>query len=150
MIHTWLFTWNPERWAWDNRLTGYAETKHEIDTIGFSFVRWTCGVNKSIKPGDRIFLIRLGNEPRGIVASGYALSCVFEGVHWDEERAALGKQAKRIFLKLDKMADTNFDNILRMERLKNISSTFTWSSQMSGICIHNDIAKALESEWEKL
>jgi len=146
-INTWLFTWNPEKWAWDSRLNGYAETKHEIETIGCSYIKWSCGVNKSIRTGDRIFLFRLGKDPRGIVASGYALSDVFEGAHWDEGKAVHGKRVRRVWIKLDKMVETNFKDILSSERLLELSPEFCWSPQASGIGINEDLAKAVEREW---
>ncbi|MBE5937149.1 MAG: hypothetical protein E7265_03865 [Lachnospiraceae bacterium] len=82
----WLLTWNQARWAWDDRLDGYKEMIQEIGQVGKAFSKWTCGVNKSIKAGDRVFMIKLGSEPRGIIASGIAITDVFEGTHWDSEK----------------------------------------------------------------
>ena len=82
-MKTWLFTWNRDRWPWDDKLYGYKELISNIQQIGHAYAVWTCGVNKSIQPGDRIFLIKLGSKPKGIVASGTAISPVFEGNHWD-------------------------------------------------------------------
>lgn len=76
----WLLTWNQARWAWDDRLDGYKEMIQEIGKVGKAFSKWTCGVNKSIKAGDRVFMIKLGSEPRGIIASGIAITDVFEGL----------------------------------------------------------------------
>lgn len=80
-MKTWLFTWNRDRWPWDDKLSGYKELISNIHQIGHAYTVWTCGVNKSIQPGDRIFLIKLGSKPKGIVASGTAISPVFEGTH---------------------------------------------------------------------
>ena len=46
---------------------------------------WSCGVTKTIEPGDRVFLIKLGKEPRGIVGSGRADSAPAKGrgVDWE-------------------------------------------------------------------
>lgn len=147
-MKTWLFTWNPRLWAWDNIIDGYQETYGEVKTVGFSYCKWTCGVNKSIEPEDRIFLIRLGVEPRGIIASGYAVSPVFEGTHWDPEKRALGRTARRIYIRFDKMLDVEHQ-ILEMAELKRIGGSMHWSSQSSGISIPDEIAAKLEAVWEK-
>ena len=44
-MKTWLFTWNPDRWAWDDDITGYKEMKNDIDEVGFAYGKWSCGVN---------------------------------------------------------------------------------------------------------
>ena len=36
----------------------------------------------AVKEGDRVFLIRLGKEPKGIIMSGYAATDVFVSPHW--------------------------------------------------------------------
>ena len=121
--------------------------KHQIAQVGRSFATWSCGQNKSIKAGDRIFLIRLGVEPRGIVASGYAATDVFEGPHWDIERAENGDKARRIFIEFDKILDPMKDAVLNMEELMEISPTFCWSPQSSGVHIPDEIATMIEYKW---
>ncbi|RLC39437.1 MAG: HNH endonuclease, partial [Candidatus Coatesbacteria bacterium] len=81
-MKTYLLSWNPEIWEWD-------DLDDEINTIkekGFVEGRWSCGRTKIIKPGDYFFLIRLGKEPKGIFASGRIISDVYEDEHWNEER----------------------------------------------------------------
>lgn len=102
-MRTWLFTWNVDRWAWNDSINGYKELIADIEQVGHAYCKWTCGVNKSIEKGDRIFMIKLGSAPKGIVASGYAVTGVFEGTHWDEEKKQAGKKAKRIFVDFDKI-----------------------------------------------
>ena len=57
---TYLFAWNPERFEWkdlDAQIRAVQETGAADDA-------WSCGSVKSIPPGSRFFLIRLGQEPR--------------------------------------------------------------------------------------
>lgn len=147
-MKTWLFTWNPSRWAWDDPIYGKEEMSREISRIGESFCKWTCGGTKSIQKGDRIFLIRLGCNPRGIVASGFAITDVFPGIHWDSEKAALGKPANRVYIRFDKIIPDG-SPILSMEDLKILSEKMMWSSQTSGISIAPEIAEKLEQEWSE-
>ena len=149
-MKAWLFTWNRDRWPWDDKLYGYKELISNIQQIGHAYAVWTCGVNKSIQPGDRIFLIKLGSKPKGIVASGTAISPVFEGNHWDSEKQKAGIRARRIYLDFDKIKDCDKDQILDFETLKTISSSFNWSTQSSGIGIPEDISTILEEKWRTL
>ena len=146
-MRTWLFTWNPKRWQWDDKYDGYLEMKHQIAQVGRSFATWSCGVSKSIKAGDRIFLIRLGVEPRGIIASGFAATDVFEGPHWDPERAAAGDSCKRIFIEFDRILDVDNDAIVPIDLLKNRFPSVCWSSQSSGIQIPANVATDVETIW---
>ena len=146
-MRTWLFTWNPSRYAWDDKYDGYLEMKNQISQAGITYNSWSCGNNKSIKKGDRIFLIRLGVEPRGIMASGYAATDVFEGPHWDAQREALGIKCRRLFIEFDKIQDPISENIIPMDKLIEINPQFKWSSQMSGIEIPNHIATEVEIIW---
>lgn len=148
-MKTWLFTWNPSSWAWDDRYNGYIEMKSQISQTGRSYRTWSCGNNKSIKKGDRVFLIRLGVEPKGIVASGYAATDVFEGPHWDYERDRLGMRCRRIFIEFDRIQDPVSDNMIMMDTLKGIHQSYKWSSQTSGIEIPGHIAEELELIWKR-
>lgn len=147
-MNTWLLTWNPNRWPWDFPVYDRREASWETENYGFSFIKWTCGVNKSIKTGDRVFLIKLGAEPRGIIASGKAVTDVFSGTHYDEEKAAQGIKANRIYVKFDKVIGDD-NKILPMEQLIEISDTQKWSSQSSGISIDPETAEKLEEVWAK-
>lgn len=145
----WLFTWNPRKWPWDNPIDGYKEMIREVNAVGASYCKWSCGITKTIQPRDRIFIIRLGEKPRGIIASGEALTPVFEGTNWDETKAKQGKTVNRIYIKIDKIVDPA-TTILSIDMLKSISSTMCWTPQNSGISIPNDVAKVLENIWNKI
>ena len=144
----WLFAWNPKRYAWDESFGGYSDLKNRIKQVGKVYDTWSTGVNVSIKEGDRIFLIRLGDENRGIVASGYAATDVFKSPHWEIERAIKGDISKHIYIAFNKMIDIE-DSPLKMEVLKEIAPDFHWSMQSSGISIPENIALKLERIWTK-
>lgn len=148
-MRTWLFTWNKERWAWDGIFDGYKELKSDIEQVGHAYLKWSCGVNKSIQPGDRIFLIKLGEMPKGIVASGYAKSFVLEGAHWDSEKRKAGRKARRVYVDFDTILDYETDEILPFDELKEISADYKWSAQASGVSIPDDIAEKIEEAWKQ-
>ena len=66
-MNTYLIVWNPKRWTWDY----IEESIEQFEKFGRCSERWSCGNAKSIKPGDRIFLIKVGTEPKGIIGSGF-------------------------------------------------------------------------------
>lgn len=66
-MRTYLLTWNPEKYHWDSLKLDIEKFEKE----GSLLTAWSCGVTRSIVKGDRVFMMRLGGEPRGIFASGY-------------------------------------------------------------------------------
>ena len=146
-MKTWLLTWNPKRYAWDELNGGFEDLLDRIHQVGHIYERWSTGVNISIKEGDRAFLIRLGVEPRGIIASGHAATNVFRSPHWELHRAIKGDISKHIYVEFDKIVRPQ-ETPLPMSVLKDISPTFQWSSQSSGINIPQDIAMEMECLWK--
>lgn len=144
----WLMAWNPHRFRWDDLNGGFADLKNRIEQVGKIYETWSTGVNISIKEGDRIFLIRLGDVERGIVASGYAATDVFTNPHWEEERAKKGERSKHIYIRFDKMIFIK-DSPLTMSVLQEIAPSYHWSTQSSGVSIPEDIALKLEALWNK-
>ena len=142
-ISTWLLTWNPKRYQDRDPQYSLAELENDLSQLGYSISKWSCGVTTSIKPGDQVYLIRLGEEPRGIVASGRALSGVFTGTHWDEEKRVRGVQAKRIYVKFDDIRLRN-GVIFSIELLKLQFPSVHWSAQASGRSIPVEVAQELQ------
>jgi 5-methylcytosine-specific restriction protein A len=141
---TYLLTWNSEPLNWFD-LEGDIK---EIQKKGTLKGNWSCGVTKKIVPNDRIFLMKLGKDPRGIIASGWTISSSYSDEHWDEELASQGKKA--VYVEID------FDTILKPENIfprknleKGIYSEMFWSPQASGVTIQEDIAEKLEDDWAK-
>lgn len=147
-MKTWLFIWNPNNYKWDDKTYGYNELRNDISQLGYAYGKWSSGINKSIRKGDRVFLIRLGTKDRGIVASGYAETMVFEGTHWDEKRAETGKKARRIYIRFDKILNIDAGEYLPYEKLQYIDHHYHWSPQGSGVSIPDDTVSRLEIHWK--
>ncbi|MEY2875581.1 MAG: hypothetical protein RLZZ373_2952 [Pseudomonadota bacterium] len=92
-----LLTWNPKNWHW-NDLPDIA--RQLADGLPIE-QRWSCGNSRSIEVGSRVFLLRQGAEPKGIVASGWVTKAPFAALHWDTVRAARGDQAFFIMFAAD-------------------------------------------------
>jgi 5-methylcytosine-specific restriction protein A len=140
---TYLLTWNPNRFDWKT----LKKQIREVQRNGFVSTDWSVGSTKRIKPYDRLFMIRLGKEPRGIMASGWATSEWFPEPHWNPELAAEGKETISIKLEFDVLLDPD-ERIFPFERLsEGIYKKVWWTPQGSGKTIPEDVAEQLEKDW---
>jgi 5-methylcytosine-specific restriction protein A len=143
-VATYLLAWNPKRWHWDD----LPDRVREIEDKGSTLRRWSCGGSTQIRQGDRLFLIRLGEEPKGILASGEAVSDWYEGSHWDADKARSGETTHYVDVTFDALFDPSEEPILPRHFLNEPPfSDQHWDTQSSGIRIHDHVAAALEEEW---
>lgn len=148
-IKTWLFTWNPSRFPWNDYEAGYHATIQEIEQLGFSIMRWSCGNTKRIRANDQIYLIRIGCKNKGLVAKGIAVSDVFNGLHWDSDMARKGKKVNRVFVRFESIVDLSNKPPLDLEILRNLFPDVCWTPQASGITIPESICSQLNNLWTK-
>lgn len=140
-MYTYLLAWNNKRFDW----TEINEAIAEINNIGFYEGSWSCGRNKSIQPGDRLFLIKLGQNPKGLCASGVATSTVNQDDHWEGD---LDKLSNYIDFKFDILLNPKKEDVLGLDILKNeVNDKQLWTPQNSGIKIQPHIADKLERVW---
>lgn len=112
---------------------------------GFFDGRWSCGRTKRIEAGDRLFLLRQGREPRGIMASGYAKSAPYSDKHWDKSR---DDEALYVDARFDSLLVPDQDGVLPLSRLRNGTlATVNWQTQSSGISVVPLAASQLEKLW---
>lgn len=141
-----LLTWIRRRFRWEG-LAAEAERTKEGDSSPYV---WSCGGNKTIPRGARLFLMHLRAEPRGIVASGWALSAApYEQEHWDPERAARGEKALFVTAEFERILDPEHDAPLSHAALRARFPDVTWFPQGSGITIPAPVAAELEKLWAK-
>lgn len=139
-MNTYLFVWNPNRWTWDT----LEEDVEEVNATGNCPESWSCGVNKSIKKGDRAFLIRIGSEPKGIMGAGFVVSEPFVDRHWS------GEDRKALYVDIDFETILNpvKEPILTLDLLKTGKlAVQNWTPQASGISIRPELLDELEALW---
>lgn len=141
-MSTILLAWNPLKFPW-------GDLQDELDSVRRgekASETWSVGASRIIQPGDRFFMMRLGQPPRGIVASGWITSRPFEAPHWDPSKAQEGEvtfYVDIVFTRLDA------EPLVPWSRLQGAPfSQFRWGIQRSGVRIPPDIAEALEAEWQ--
>lgn len=132
-----LFSWNPERWEWGNFDT-YVE---DVENVGNTIVRWSCGRIKNIAIGSRAYLIRLGREPKGIIGRGIVQSAPEEEDHWDEELYKNGEKCNYVNIEFDTL--TYFPIVPLDELQEPPFDTWRWAIQQSGPKIPDEHILAL-------
>lgn len=134
-----LLTWNPEQFSTggDGSATGLLDY-HEGDEVP-----WSCR-SKQPQFGDTVYLIRLGKEPRGIIAKGVITQAPFSDSDWKN------KDQNRSYIKfeLQGLRQSCQAGLLPMLLLKAALPDQTWSSQTSGIAIKPDVTATLADLWE--
>jgi 5-methylcytosine-specific restriction protein A len=139
-MNTFLFVWNPKRWTWED----IEDNINEVDRTGKCSQRWSCGNTKSIKPGDRIFLIKVGTEPKGIVGAGFATTEPFPERHWSGE----DREAFYIDIDFEVLLNPDKEPILTLDILKTGKlAKQTWIPQASGISIRPELVDEIEAVW---
>jgi 5-methylcytosine-specific restriction enzyme A len=145
-MRTYLLTWSPKKWQWKDLPRRISELKRK----GYCVTDWSCGNNKSINKGDRVFLLRQGEEPRGIVGAGWAESDSYEEIHWRKEKARIGRTTMYIMVRWETLLNPEIESILPREWLNDaVLSKVNWNTQISGITIWPDVAVALEEIWSE-
>ena len=141
---SYLLTWNPQKWPWED----LHESITEIAEKGFTRFTWSCGNSKRIVEGDRVFLLRQGLEPRGILGAGWAAGNSFEEIHWREEKAERGRTTRYVEVRWEVLLNPATESIFPREWLNEPPlSRINWNTQISGISIRDDVARVLEERW---
>lgn len=143
-MNTYLLTWNPLRWHWDDLAVSSAETLAGRGVLA----SWSCGNTKKIQAGDRIFLMRVAKDPKGIIASGWVTTAPHLRLHWDVDKAAAGINCLGVDGEWERLLNPAIDAPLGIRVLQNGKlGDFNWTPQSSGIQIPDEIAIELEKKW---
>ena len=141
-MRTFLLTWNLRRWKWDgwDNLAAICEKEKPVEG------RWSCGNNKGIKRGDRVFLLRQGSESPGILGAG----SVVEGSH---EEPAFDDEAKRrmaLYVRVSWERAVPVARCLSRETLlKGILRPSLVNTRVGGVEIDAESVTRLEREWAR-
>jgi hypothetical protein len=139
-MKAYLFGWNPLKFEW-------ADIDHDIKKLadtGKLEDNWSVISHKSIRPGDRAFIVRVGVEPKGIFASGIVASDAYPAFR-------NGRHYYRVTVALDVLLNPDKESILTLDILKtgNLAAQ-NWTPQASGISIRPELVDELEGVWQDL
>jgi len=137
-MNAYLFGWNPHKFKWEDLDKDIAK----LAATGELKDNWSVASHKTIKPGDRAFIVRVGVEPKGIFASGYTSSEPYLALR-------LGRTYHRIEISLDVLLNPDKQPILSLDILRtgNLAEQ-TWTPQASGISIRPQLVEELEGVWQ--
>jgi 5-methylcytosine-specific restriction protein A len=122
-----LFAWNSNPDMFDN----YEVYLRKLSKKGTCTVRWRCN-SKTIRSGDRIFLIKIGKHPKGIIGSGKAITDPYDN---------------GIDLELDMLLGPDDASLSIAVLQKGNLSKQNWTPQMNGISIKPEVVGELEEKW---
>lgn len=133
-----LLTWKPSAESpWED----FPDAIRAIKAGRTYLANWSSGKTKRIRKGDRLFMMRQGDDDPGLIASGHADGKPYRDTHWsDRSKTAL-------------YVDVVYDFVRKrsvIPRTELRSQPFTaghWDSQSSGTSIDPTIVAELEAIW---
>ena len=133
-----LLSWKPEVSVWDYEKV-YSEIQNgkKVKTIG-----WRTRALQEVKIGMEVFIMKLGEEPKGIIAHGH----VVKGPYLENE-------TYYVDIEFDSIQNANDEKeIISLAELKNKFKSKTWDSQGDavGSYIDETILPELKEMWSKL
>ena len=141
----WLITWNKKNWSWDGYERLCLETKN-----GHPFCdEWAC-ISSKPRVGEDVFLLKLGEAPKGIVGHGKVVREQYEKDHYDPVKAAQGIRQKAIDVEFDRLLDYGHEKILSQAELIDKCQGQQWSPQGSGIEIRQEVLPTLRELWDEV
>ena len=137
-MKAYLFGWNPIKFAWEDI---DKDIKHIAATGKFED-NWSVVSHKTIQPGDRAYIVRVGVEPKGIFASGIIVSDPYVAF-------SKGRHYYRVTIALYILLNPDKEPVLTLDILKTGNlATQTWTPQASGISIRPELVDELEGVWQ--
>lgn len=143
-MSAYLLTWNPKNWDWPDLPVIVQRIHNGAPTDQ----RWSCGNTRFMPIGSRVFLLRQGTEPKGIIASGWVTKAPFPDTHWDPARAARGEQAHFVIFTADALLNPELDLPLDVRgEVTGPLSELRVNAPASGNSIPERVALALSAAW---
>jgi len=140
---TYLLTWNPSLHPYSS----FEGVVKKVKKEGTAVLGWSTGNRKTVSKGERVFLMRQGIDPLGLIGSGRIINDSIEVLpHWDKNKAKQGKTYNRVSVLWDFLQEKpfiSFDNLKAQTGEEKI-----WKSWSSGVEIPKAAAKRLEGVWE--
>lgn len=148
ILGAWLLTWNPDKWSeGDWQQTNFNNLVERSNKGEGEEISWACD-NSHVEVGDRVYLMKTGDMPRGIIAAGNATSPSYMGPHHNPEKRKSGEESRHINVKFDRITDGFSGDLLVQDMLRDIFPKQEWSPQQSGIAIEDDYLPTLDKLWK--
>ncbi|MBN8232148.1 HNH endonuclease [Corallococcus macrosporus] len=138
-----LLIWNPERWPWVHGATQAAAVRAG-ETVTED---WSTGVRRRMPVGSRLFLMRKGAPPRGLIGAGWSAGEPRPGPHWGDEAA---REALYVPFTFEELFDPYSTDLLPVEGLyEGATGRVNWDTPGGGIEIPAEALAELERRWDE-
>lgn len=146
MSNTYLLTWNPSKWDFEG---GYNTFLQSVENGEKPIIEWRAA-NTSIQKGDVLYLMRLGESPRGIILKGFAMGSGHPSKHYEIERAEAGELVNRVDVQFISACDFSKGEYIDWKVLKEQFPEQNWTPQASGIKIKDEYCADLDVLWDQV
>lgn len=142
---TFLLTWTTALWP---KLSDAA--KQTATGIPFH-KKWSCGNTKRIRKGDRVFLLKQGKEPKGIMGAGVVVCDEpYLEPHWIPAKASKGEKALTIDVDFERLLAPDSEPLLSVLNLQSqLLALVHWNTAKSGIEVKGKAADELDALWKQ-
>lgn len=141
---SWLFAWTPDNENWDDLAEHIAQTRSGQTVT----VKLSCA-DQRVAAGDRAWIIRLGQEPQGIMATGNVISERYEADHYDPKHAEQGLTCWYVDVELMSIRDVFKEPFITTAELGTITiDKQQWFPKSSVIEIKPRSAALLDKLWQ--
>lgn len=139
-MKSYLLSWNPKHFS----NGGEGSSKGQLVYKVGEKIEWSCH-SKQVKQGDIVYLIKLGDGARGIIAKGVVTKSSYMGECWKDE----SKQRSYIEFELQGLRNTCEQGLVPFVLLQNACPEQQWSIQSSGIQIREQYQSAIDDFWQQ-
>lgn len=130
-METYLLSWNPAESPHDFSAAHLARFR----STGRLPYRWRTIRTRNFPVGSRVFVVRAGVDPKGVVASG-----------WTTREPYVAGGTVFVAVQFDRLSREPLIPLAVVERDRRFRG-FDWLVQGSGVIIPGDMAERLESKW---
>ena len=143
-MKTFLFTWSHTSHGWPYEELKKLVQRFELD--GDTREEWNCKSYKQVKTGDRVFLMKQGDDPRGLFGSGRIVRAPYPDLRKTYKN---GSHPYDVDISFDFLSDpVQRDVLISLPKLNSISKdSGLWHSRFSGKEIPAEVAQKLEEIW---
>ena len=139
-MKSYLLSWNPKHFS----NGGVGSLKGQLVYKVGEKIEWSCH-SKQVKQGDTVYLIKLGNGTRGIIAKGVVSKSSYMAACWKDE----SKQRSYIEFELQGLRNTCEQGLVPFVLLQNACPEQQWSIQSSGIQIREQYQVVIDNFWQQ-
>lgn len=142
-MRTFLLTWNPLQY------TAFkpASMVRTIQSGKAALLTWSCGRSHQPRQGDRVYFLKQGPEPRGLIGSGTATSSTYVRGHWAAESSRDQRHASYIDTRFTSFIDPEVTDPLDPTHFTGVLAAVHWIPQSSGTEVRGEAAILLEKIW---